>query len=132
MPHHSTITCSLTDLIKKPEPNSVDWTTDCDAAFKKLKRSLHSVSVLRSNDFKRPFVLQTDPSERDVGAMLSQTDDEGAEHLIGYFSRKLLPKKKHYATVEKECSALKLSVQAFPFYLLGRHFIIQTNYHSFT
>ena len=54
--------------------------------------------------------------------MLSQCDSSGQEHPVTYFSQKLLPCKEHYSTVEKECLAIKLGVQAFKVYLLGRPF----------
>ncbi len=55
-----------------------------------MKNLLCSSSVLRSPDFVRPFILQTDASDRGVGAVLSQIDGEGEEHPVGYFSRKLI------------------------------------------
>ena len=73
------------------------------------------------------IVLQTDASERDVGAVLSQQDDSRSDHPIAYFSRKLLPREERYSTVEKECLAIKLAVQNFPTYLLGHNFRIQTD-----
>ena len=55
-----------------------------------------------------------------MGAILSQIDDNNEEHPVGFFSRKLLPHEQHYATVEKECLAIKLGVEAFKVYLLDR------------
>jgi len=52
------------------------------------------------------------------------------EHPIAYFSRKLLPREQRYSTVEKECLAIKLSVEAFKVYLLGKHFKIQTDHRA--
>ena len=46
---------------------------------------------------------------------------------MAYFSRKLLPRETRY---EKECLAIKLGVEAFRVYLLGRDFLIQTDHHS--
>ena len=34
----------------------------------------------------RPFILQTDAYDRGVGAVLSQCDDEGLDHLVAYFN----------------------------------------------
>ena len=86
--------------------------------------------MLQSPDFDKPFTLQTDASDRGVGAVLSQVDDEGADHPIAYFSRKLLLKEERYSTIEKECLAIKLGIQAFRIYLLGRPFFIQTDHRS--
>jgi len=61
--------------------------------------------------------LQTDASEVGVGAVLSQSDDEGLDHPLAYFSRKLLPKEQKFLTIEKECLAIKLGIEAFCIYL---------------
>ncbi len=50
----------------------------------------------------RKYCLQTDASERGKGAILSLLDDSGADHQVVYFSRKLLPRKTCYSTMEKE------------------------------
>ena len=62
-----------------------------------------------------------------MGAVLSQPDGSGADHPVAYFSRKLLPREEEYSTVE-ECLAIKLGIQAFRVYLLGRPFTVQTDH----
>ena len=52
------------------------------------------------------------------------------EHPIAYFSRKFLPREERYSTVEKECLAIKLALQAFKVYLLGRPFLVQTDHRA--
>jgi len=86
-----------------------------------------SSTVLRNPDFIKPFILQTDASELGVGAILSQQDTEGYDH---FFSKKLLPREQRFSTVEKECLAVKLGVEAFQVYLLGREFVIQTDHRA--
>ena len=86
--------------------------------------------VLRSPDFRRPFMLQTDASKRGVGAVLTQIDEYGEEHAVGFYSCKLLPGEQNYATIEKECLSIKLAVHAFRVYLLGRRFHIKTDHRS--
>ena len=76
------------------------------------------------------FILQTDASNCGVGVVLSQVDSQGLEHPVAYFSRKLLDREKKYSTIEKECLAIKLAVQAFQVYLLGRTFLIQTGHRT--
>ncbi len=49
-----------------------------------------------------------------------EEDDEGGEHPVAYYSRKLLPREERYSTIEQECLAVKLGVQAFRVYLLGK------------
>ena len=74
--------------------------------------------------------MQTDASERGVGAVLSQQSVDGQDHRLAFFSKKLLPREQRYSTVEKECLAIRLGVQAFRVYLLGRPFTIQTDHRA--
>ena len=120
----------LTDLTWKSAPNNVCWNSKCDDPFKELKKLLCTSPVFRNPDFLRRFVLWNDASDRGVGAVLSQIDETGEEHPTGYFSKKLLLHKEYYSTVERECLAIKLAIQAFHVYLLGRKFTIQTDHRS--
>ena len=97
-------------------------------SFNQLKKLLRSDSVHWSPDFDREFVLQTDASNRGIGAVLSQLDSAGQDHPIAYFSRKLLPREEKYSTVEKECLAIKLAIHHFRMYLLGRRSAVQTDH----
>lgn len=83
---------------------------------------MYTAPVLSRPDFEKEFVLQTDSSDRGVGVVLNQVDQEGYDHPISYFTQKLLPREERYSTVEKECLAVKLGMQAFRVYLLGRPF----------
>ena len=85
--------------------------------------------MLKGPDLSQTFVLQTNASEWGIGAVLSQYGLDGEEHPVAYYSRKLLPREERYATVEKECLAIKLGVQAFSVYLLGKPFIISDGPH---
>jgi len=63
------------------------WTDDCDTAFNTLKDRLAQAPILVYPQFDQAspvFVLQTDASCVDVGAMLEQWG-----HVITYASRTL-------------------------------------------
>ena len=94
IPHYAQTAATLTDLTKKDGPNRVIWTPACHRSFLELKHMLCSMPILQSPDFSRQFILQTDAYDRGVGAVLSQLDDEGIEHPVAYFSRKLLPREE--------------------------------------
>ena len=130
IPGYASIATALTDLTRKVQPAQVEWTASCEEAFSKLKELLCSTPVLQTPDFDRGFVLQTDASNRGVGAVLGQTDEAGSDQPVAYYSRKLLPREENYSTIEKECLAIKLAVQAFRVYLLGRQFTIQTDHRA--
>ena len=117
IPNYVTISLPLTDLTRK------------NYAFGSLKSELCSAPVLASPDFNQPFILQTDASDRGVGAVLSQYDDAGLDHPVASFSRKLLPREECYSIIE-ECLAIKLGVKAFKAYLLGKPFTVQTDHRA--
>lgn len=84
----------------------VKWTPAAEETFGNLKTSLCSKLVLTAPNFSKEFVVQADTSEVGLAAVLTQVD-EGEEHPVLYLSQKLLPREKNYATVEKECLAIK-------------------------
>ncbi|CAH1242223.1 GIN1 [Branchiostoma lanceolatum] len=129
IPQYAQIAAPLSDLTGKRKPQMVQWMGECEESFKTLKGKLCQQPVLQSPDFERPFILQTDASERGIGAVLSQKTGEGEEHPIVYVSRKLLPREQNYSVPEKECLAIKYAVESLRYYLLGREFEIMTDHH---
>ncbi len=128
--NYSRIAAPLTDLTKKSLPDKANWTQDCENAFNRLKLALIQTPILCNPDFDKEFILQTDASDRGAGAVLSQMDTEGRDRPIAFFSRKFLPREERYSTVEKECLAIKLGVEAFKVYLIGKKFTVQTDHRS--
>ena len=74
-----------------------NWTTECEAAFLKLKSRLVSAPILAFPDFTKMFILDTDASQSGVGAVLSQLHD-GQERVVVGYSAKL---KDNTASQEK-------------------------------
>ena len=101
IPNYASLAVPLTDLTKKSAPMQVQLNDQCNQAFEDLKNLLCSSPVLQSPDFEKPFI-QTDASDRGLGAVLSQRDDRGSDHPVAYYSRKLLPREERYSTIEKE------------------------------
>ena len=62
----------------------------------KLKDKLCSDPASRSHDFEKRCIIQTDTSDRGIGAVLSHVDEEGDDHPVVYFSRKLLLQEEKY------------------------------------
>ena len=52
----------------------------------------------------------------------------GSEYPITFVSRKLLPHEKNYATIEKECLAVKWAIEKLKYHLLGREFTLVTDH----
>jgi hypothetical protein len=83
--HFAVINRPLTDLLKKHVVFL--WTTKHQLAFDTLKKALTSAPVLALPDFSKPFEIETDASDRGVGAVLMQ-----AGHPLAYLSKALGPK----------------------------------------
>ena len=103
IPNYASIATTLSDLTRKKQPNTVQWTPDAQVAFRQLKSILRVSSVLQTPDFMKPFIVQTDASERGVGVVLSQESADGTDKPVAYFSRKLLSREEKYSIIEKEC-----------------------------
>ena len=86
--------------------------------------------MLKNRDFSKTFKLQTDASDQGIRAVLSQGEEN--DQPIAYYSRKLLPRERNYATIERECLAILLAVKAFSIYLLGKSFLLQTDNRALT
>ena len=67
--------------------------------------------------------------DQGVGVALSQVGEEGQDWPEAYYSRKLLLRVR-YSTIKNECLAIKLGIEAFRVYFLGREFLIQTDHRT--
>lgn len=75
------------------------WENCHEIAFRTLKSSLINSPILKLPNLKESFILQTNASDRGLGAMLLQC--EGDQKLpVAYASRKLKDSESVYATVE--------------------------------
>lgn len=127
VPNFSSIISPLTNLIKKNAKWC--WTTECDAAFKKIKEHLITAPILACPDFERTFTLQTDASNYGIGSVLTQQFEDG-ERVICYLSRSLTKQEQKYTVTEKECLAVIWSVEKLRHYLEHTHFKVITDHHS--
>ena len=73
-------------MIKKSEPEIVNWTAEGIQAFNKLKEILVSSPVIANPDFSHPFIYkQMLQSLGYIGAVFSQVDAKGYDHPVAYF-----------------------------------------------
>ncbi len=113
IPDYSELTSPLTDLTKKEVPDTVPWTEQCQQAFTQVKAALCGGPLLHSPDFSLPFLLQTDASDRGLGAVLTQ-EIKGEKRPVLYISRKLSKRETMYSTIEKECLAIRWGGSSAP------------------
>ena len=108
------------------------WTQESDQAFNTLKQKLTSAPVLALPNWSKSFLLDTDPSETGIGAVLSQVQDDGSECVIAYASRLLSKQERNYCVTRKELLAVVTFLQHFHPYLVGSLFTIHTDHSALT
>ena len=75
IPNYAVIASPLSDLTKKGLPNEVGWSDAHEKAYGTLKRLTVTKPVLRLPEISKPFVLRTDTSNTEIGAVLLQEHD---------------------------------------------------------
>ena len=98
------------------------WTVECEEAFANIKRKLTNAPILAFPQLDEPFILDTDASDKGLGAVLSQVQG-GNERVIAYAARALSKAERNYSTTRKELLALVWGTEHFETYLYGRRFL---------
>jgi hypothetical protein len=107
------------------------WGDEQEKAFDELRNAMVRAPVLALPNASDPFILDTDASDKSVGAELIQIQ-EGEERAVEYGSLTLTTEQQKYCTTRKELLAIiRFSLQ-FRHYLLGRHFTVRTDHNSLT
>ncbi|XP_033730000.1 uncharacterized protein LOC117319277 [Pecten maximus] len=127
IPNFAAIAVPLTDLTRKGAPNKVEWLESHERAYATLKKLLTARPVLKLPNLEQDFILRTDASDTGLGAVLLQ-EEEGQKMPIAYASRKLLPRERNYAVIEKECLGIVWGIQKFESYIYGREFLLETDH----
>jgi hypothetical protein len=97
------------------------WGGAQERAFDELRKAMVRAPVLALPNATDPFILDTDASDRSVGAELIQIQG-GEERAVAYGSLTLTPEQQKYCTTRKELLAINRVSRQFRHYLLGRHF----------
>ena len=116
---------------KTLEKVEFEWTPSMQKSFEKLKQALTTPPVLAYPDSSKPFLVATDASSAEVGAVLSQLDGDGRENPIYYASRSLNEAEKKYSTYEREGLEIVFVLKKFRHYLLCQKFKRFTYHEAF-
>ena len=121
--------------VKGKEKNSECWNGKCQKAFNDLCTALTTAPVLAYPDFSKPFIVETDASDKGIGAVLFQKQD-GKLRVIAYASRGLRGAErnmKNYSSMKLELLALKWAVTVkFHENLLESEFLVYTDNNPLT
>ena len=116
----------LTQLISKIK-GKVAWTKEADIAFKSIKKICAEAILLFYPNYNKPFVIFTDSSEYQLGAIITQDNKP-----VAYWSRKLSSAQKRYPTIEQELLAITELLKEYRNMLLGQEIIIMTDQKNLT
>ena len=99
-----------------------------------MKTALSSEPIVDYSRKNRPYSLIVDASTGTaevaggLGAIFSQTDENGEERVIAYASRQLLKHEKNYTPFLVEMQAMVWGMEHFDTYLRGRKFTVFTDH----
>ena len=131
VPNLSKYIAPLTDLLRKKCLDKIVWD-------EKLSKCFYDATNLISEDISLviprvncPFIIETDASDFGIGAVLLQKSEDTLRP-IAFISRKLNPAERNYAVIEKECLAIKWSIDYFHQYLYGGKFLVRTDHAPLT
>ena len=107
----------------------LEWTPECEEAFKEIKNCFLSTEVLAYPDYhsSHPLILTSDASASGAGAYLSQHQN-GTEKIIGYFSKAFNEGQSKMSAFDKELEAIRLAVKHFRPHIAGKPIIIRTDH----
>ena len=100
---YSKIIVPLTHLIGK---DKFVWDEKAEEVFKMLKKAFTSASIFVHADFFKPFFLETDASDFELGLVLSQYGEDGWLHPITYYSCKFSTAEINYEIHDKKLLAI--------------------------
>jgi len=126
IPNSAIILDPLHNLLKKNQ--KFIWSIECQKAFENIKKLLCSQPVLEIFDKELPIKIYTDASLEGVGAILKQTQLNGKEKPVAYFSKKLNAAQKKKKAIYLECLAIKEAVRYWQYWLIGKSFIVYSDH----
>ena len=118
----------LTALTKVPKKEFArHWTAECDDAFKATKAMVAKDILLAYPDPNKLFVIETDASDKQLGAIILQD-----ERPVAIWSRKLTSAQQKYPTPDKEAVCIIEVLQAYRPMLYGTNIEVRTDHINIT
>ena len=126
LPHIAETMTPLYNAIKG-KPKKIEWTTECETAFKAAKSALANKTTLSFPSEHGHLILSTDASDKAMGASLDQVD-RGQTHPLAFYSRKFSETETRYSAFDRELLATFSAVKHFAHWLEGKSFTIRTDH----
>jgi hypothetical protein len=103
------------------------WGPEQQEAFDTMKKIISREVLLAYPDFNEEFVIHTDASHTQLGAVISQKG-----RPIAFYSRKLKPEQTRYTTTERELLSIVETLKEFRNILLGQKLVVHTDHKNLT
>ncbi|MCO5604546.1 hypothetical protein L7F22_058713 [Adiantum nelumboides] len=121
---YAKIVVPMTDQLKG-KGKTFTWGEEQQRSFEKLKIALASAPILAIVDPTKPFVVETDASDRAIGAVLLQDG-----RPIVFESKKLDTAQQNYSVYERKLYAIIHALMKWRHYLYGAQFEIVFDHES--
>ena len=102
-----------------------EWGKKEATAFALCKRIIVHEVMLAYPDFTKPFVIHTDASHYQLGAVISQ-----GRKPVAFSSRKLNDTQTRYTTTKRELLSIVQTLKAYRKFLLGQKIIVHTDHKN--
>ena len=96
-PRRSHVLAPLTDLLRLKKGSKLPWNDECNKSFEAMKAMVSADALLAYPDHNKPFHIETDASDYQLGSVIKQDG-----RPVAYYTRKLNNAQKNYTTIEKE------------------------------
>lgn len=118
---------ALTRLTKKDV--KFKWGEEQEIAFQEVKERICEAPVLHRPVPDVPFTIEVDACNSGLGSVITTTID-GKQRVIAWASRALTKDELKYNTSEKECLAIRWSIEKFRPYVEGDTFTIISDHSA--
>jgi hypothetical protein len=105
------------------------WTLNCQQDFETIKEKLSTAPVLQGPNWALPFHIHTDASDKVVGAVLGQNEDN-KPYAIYFISKNMVGAEINYIVTEKELLAVVHALNKFRHYVTGYKVFVHTDHVS--
>ena len=129
IPQYSEKAFALTELTRKMHWKELFGERKKERAFKQLKADLCKEPCLKPPEPNKLYSLYCDASANAIGSVLMQCDAQDTSHAVAYFSRKLLPRKRAFSTVEREALSIINALTHFESYIYGVPITLYSDHH---
>lgn len=117
----ASLTAPLCELTKKDI--AYVWGPEHDHSFNQVEQEITSMGVLRYFDPNVKTVIQTDASQKGLGAVLLRQGQP-----VCHASKALTDTERNYSNIERETLGVIWGLESFNYYIFGENCTVNTNH----